>query len=509
MSKDMQYGDDQSQGNNGASSITTMNPNTDWDPNVSGQTMLLLNATNPLLEFWGDVTALQCFGDRAAPGMVGCGGAGPGVVGVSGCTPPPAPPALPPPPPGIGKHAGVFGTSLNRDDPGVLGEGQTDGVVGVADHHGVVGLGNTTMPPIGARLSAGVLGAGQRLGVVGVADLHGVVGVLPNATIPIESDIPAGVLGSGYLEGEGEQSALGVLGVSNKEAGVAGLSDNGPGVLGVCKSIEGVGVHGVSSLSGVWGESDAGRGVEGDSKTGPGVFGSSDSNYGVIGQSTAMIGVRGSAPIAGVVGQSTSGVGVLGTVTGPGGNGIGVFGNSWTPNGFMGTAGFFWGPVFVIGPFTVIGAGNKHAAVPHPDDSTRLLYSMESPESWFEDFGEGKLVNGKAEVKLDPDFAALVRTDRYHVFVTPYGDSHGLYVAKRTDTGFEVREQQGGKSSVEFSYRVVAKPTDIEGERLKKVTLPPVPSELLQEMELPSQKLPQKKPELRRHLLAHRQSGKK
>ncbi len=122
---------------------------------------------------------------------------------------------------------------------------------------------------------------------------------------------------------------------------------------------------------------------------------------------------------------------------------------------------------------------------------------MESPESWFEDFGEGKLVNGKAEVKLDPDFAAVVKTKHYHVFVTPYGDSHGLYVAKRTDTGFEVREQQGGKSSVEFSYRVVAKRKDIAGERLKKFSLPPAPPK------------PTKKPELPRLKPAQVKTGKK
>jgi len=34
----------------------------------------------------------------------------------------------------------------------------------------------------------------------------------------------------------------------------------------------------------------------------------------------------------------------------------------------------------------VIG-GPKSAAVPHPDGTLRRLYCVESPESWFEDFG--------------------------------------------------------------------------------------------------------------------------
>ena len=38
------------------------------------------------------------------------------------------------------------------------------------------------------------------------------------------------------------------------------------------------------------------------------------------------------------------------------------------------------------GGLTIVG-GIKSAAVPHPDGSHRQLYCMESPENWFEDFG--------------------------------------------------------------------------------------------------------------------------
>ena len=103
---------------------------------------------------------------------------------------------------------------------------------------------------------------------------------------------------------------------------------------------------------------------------------------------------------------------------------------------------------------------------------------MESPESWFEDFGEAHLVDGKAEVRLEPGFAALVEVIGYHVFLTPYGDSKGMYVTERSATGFRVREQQGGTSAVRFAYRVVAKRKDIVAERLARVTLPDVSSEL-------------------------------
>jgi hypothetical protein len=96
---------------------------------------------------------------------------------------------------------------------------------------------------------------------------------------------------------------------------------------------------------------------------------------------------------------------------------------------------------------------------------------MESPESWFEDFGEASLVNGKARVDLDPDFALAVVTGRYHVFLTPHGDCNGLFVRHRDDRGFEVREQKDGTGNLTFSYRVIAKRKDIVGERLARFTL--------------------------------------
>lgn len=101
---------------------------------------------------------------------------------------------------------------------------------------------------------------------------------------------------------------------------------------------------------------------------------------------------------------------------------------------------------------------------------------MESPESWFEDFGEAKLVKGSAEVTLDPDFAALVHPHDYHVFLSPYGESKGLYVTDRTQHGFVVQENEGGACNVGFSYRIVARRKDTPTHRLPKVEAPIRPS---------------------------------
>jgi hypothetical protein len=130
------------------------------------------------------------------------------------------------------------------------------------------------------------------------------------------------------------------------------------------------------------------------------------------------------------------------------------------------------GGLLVRGHFFTQG-GFKSAVVPHPDGSHRLLHSIESPESWFEDFGRAQITGGRAWVDLDPDFAAVVDTEDYHVFLTPEGDSNGLYVSRSETEGFEVREQQDGTSGLTLSYRVVARRKEAsETGRLAKVELP-------------------------------------
>jgi hypothetical protein len=95
---------------------------------------------------------------------------------------------------------------------------------------------------------------------------------------------------------------------------------------------------------------------------------------------------------------------------------------------------------------------------------------MESPELWFEDFGSGQLRDGMGEVALDSTFALAANMEPgYHVFLTPKGDCEGLYVANETATGFEVRELRGGKSSVAFDYRIVAKRRGYEGVRMDEL----------------------------------------
>lgn len=191
-----------------------------------------------------------------------------------------------------------------------------------------------------------------------------------------------------------------------------------------------------------------------------GVFGSSMNMYGVYGTSTYGYGVYGYGPNSGVYGIGPV-FGVYGSTDYESGSN-GVYGDaSNAPNS--------WG-VFSYGNFGA--TGSKSAVVALPDDRVVALYTVESPENWFEDFGSGELKNGVATIKLDTTFAQTVSPEAgYHVFLTPKGDCDGLYVGQETATGFQVRELHRGKSNVAFDYRIVAKRKGLESIRLEEVSV--------------------------------------
>jgi hypothetical protein len=134
----------------------------------------------------------------------------------------------------------------------------------------------------------------------------------------------------------------------------------------------------------------------------------------------------------------------------------------------QGYAGYFDGDVYIDDSLVVSGA--KSAAVKVDNGEYRLLYCVESTENWFEDFGEGQLVNGRTTVDIDPLFGQTINANlTYHVFLTPGGECNGLSVINKSATSFEVRELQAGNSNVAFSYRIVAKRKGYEDIRLAKL----------------------------------------
>jgi len=121
--------------------------------------------------------------------------------------------------------------------------------------------------------------------------------------------------------------------------------------------------------------------------------------------------------------------------------------------------------------------GTKSAAVPLRNGKMVKVFSMESPEVWFEDFGSGTLTGGITTVFVDAKFVQTVNMNGYHVFVTPKGDCKGLFVSNETSKSFEVRELGGGQSSVQFDYRIVAHRNGYDSLRLPAAKLPTAKTE--------------------------------
>jgi hypothetical protein len=230
----------------------------------------------------------------------------------------------------------------------------------------------------------------------------------------------------------------GVIAISESGNGVEASSFNKHGVIGTSTIFHGV--NGLSEIeNGVFGVSGGEGPTIPNTSNIAGVVGSSDQQHGVLGTSNASVGVVGFS------------------------NNIGVLGYTTTPGAL---AGQFNGDVSITGNLTVGGKFNlKGCAVPFPDGTHRTLYCMESPEVWFEDFGAARLKRGRTVVKLDEDFAKVIKRGDYKVFLTLEGDCRGLYVRRKSAANFEVRELMGGKSNVAFSYRIVGRRKDVRGHR--------------------------------------------
>jgi len=382
-------------------------------------------------------------------GGLGPQGGGPGVAGVGG------------PNSGVGVYGQGRGPGQEGESggPGIKGIGGSNSSADNAD--GVQGFGSGTFSGVagfgGGNSGTGVFGLGGGPRGPGVRGI-GAGGPNTNPSNPVGLYGQGGPQSPGVVGQAGSSPADGVQGFgSGTFSGVAGFGGegSGTGVFGLGGGPGGPGVRGI---------------VAGGPNTVPsraaGVFGQ--------GNETGSVGVQGIGPF-GVHGVARGIAGDTGVVAEGQSNGIGIFASGGQAGFFGGDVDIFGGSLAVSHDLSVSGnlsvLGSKSAVVPFPDGSHRQLYCLESPDSWFEDFGIGHLTGGRARIELDPDFATTVNTDGYHVFITEYDDHNGLFVTNRTNTGFEVRAKTSA-SEAAFSYRVVAKRKDIAPARFAKTTLP-------------------------------------
>ncbi len=175
-------------------------------------------------------------------------------------------------------------------------------------------------------------------------------------------------------------------------------------------------------------------------------------------------------PTTGGLGGETNDIGVFGSVNFS--TGIGVYGlNYETTTGFAG---------YYVGNHSI--TGSKSASVP-TSKGNQLVYSTESPEIWFEDFGQAKLTNGIVHVSLDEMFQETVFIDSehpMHVFLQEQGDCNGLFFTPDADgKGFTVKEKQNGTSNITFSYRISAKRRFYQNHRFGVDQLQPLENNLV------------------------------
>jgi hypothetical protein len=323
-----------------------------------------------------------------------------------------------------------------------------------------------------------------------------------NTGVALEGE-SAGADGVYGAASSGTIYGAGVEGESLKQTGA-----DAAGTFGLTLLADGVapnyGVVSYGSLYGVYGQA----GNTGLSKTGPGfgVFGqdnagskTGDYNVGVTGLSVNNVGVL--AEGSGAPTESFYGVGLpiglYAVAKGTNGNAShasiavvaesdylgGYFFNtsSTTAVGLVGADDLISG-VASSGNFSIenngnmslsgelyTGHGGPYVRTTGASGTTVTAYTDHATSPQMEDVGEAQLVNGRAFVKIDAALADVIDVrSGYHVFVTPEGDSNGLYVVKGAD-GFVVREQHGGRSTLDFEYRIVARPREENGARLARV----------------------------------------
>jgi len=278
-----------------------------------------------------------------------------------------------------------------------------------------------------------------------------------------------------------QASGVGVYGYNSASGGISilGLTSNGFGVYGMATS--GVGVYAIDSSAvkfSIWGINKHANGT--------GIVGAGNNqtaSYLTDGSGGAFTGTNtGSYSIA----KNSTGTGVIGAgnnqtasylIKGSGGaftgDSIGVYGKA-TKSG-NGT----WGGYFVNGTtnvgyayvggrigdtdYKINGTGTVATIVKNTTGDRVNLYCPEAPEIFFQDYGDGQLVNGKAHIELDPDFAKNVTINEKHplrVFIQLEDDCYGVYVTNKTKTGFDVIELNGGSSNAKFMWTVTANRAD-------------------------------------------------
>lgn len=218
-----------------------------------------------------------------------------------------------------------------------------------------------------------------------------------------------------------------------------------------------IAVYNTATGQGLYGSSAHGDALEGVTTSGTAVYAKSLTS---IGLSNAVFGLTNSHG-AGVYGESDGLWGSAFYAAAPNGsdlfNSIGgapSFGSFWVDNAAN---------IHTTGMIYTAG-GCSAGCTRH---RLQQAYGMTASLPSIEDSGEAQLSLGSVYVRLRPDFSNAIDPGKgYVVFITPEGDTRGLFVTGRSALGFFVRETMGGRSSIPFAYRIVGHPFGVRVPRM-------------------------------------------
>jgi hypothetical protein len=312
-----------------------------------------------------------------------------------------------------------------------------------------------------------------------------------SAIYGVSSVANGGVFGSSLASG------IGVIGLNSVTAGTG----SGIGIDGQTNQSSGYGVFGLNAATSgnavaIEGQSSYSNGIAAvvGLNTAPASTNAADGVDGYTAQSggagiygenantTATIGANSVAAAVWAQSDHTSGTGVFGTgngtagsllTTGQGGaftgttTGVSAFASSSSAAQSIYTNDFgnvvrvnYWDGTI---QYKINGVGTVSTIVPGINNDYVTLHAPESPEIYFEDYGEGQLSNGRMHIDIDPIFTQNVAINEKHplrVFIQLEGDCNGVYVTNKTKTGFDVVELKDGTSNVSFQWHIVCNRAD-------------------------------------------------
>lgn len=201
----------------------------------------------------------------------------------------------------------------------------------------------------------------------------------------------------------------------------------------------------------------------------------------------------------GVVGNNdySSGTGIVGIgnnqsgatcIDGSGISGVGskygVFGEATASSGSRAGGFFFVAPATQARVAYITSTGTEYkiqgtGAVSSIMSTTAgdvALIAPESPEAWVQDFGTGRMINGRASVELDPTFVECATISAKYpmiVFVTFTSPPPNSYYVEKGADGFEVISTSGDNPNATFDYFVSLRWKGWEDIRFDPVDPPP------------------------------------